>query len=231
MHVDRKVVGVLLVSSVCLVLIEVGAKNRLNLSVFGRSDSQFLVLMRWVAWCVISYGVLPATYVMFVLREDLSDYGLQLGKVWQFAWAYLLMLAVVVPLAFVMSARASFQDCYPFFRAAVDHPLEFWIWQLGYALQFVCLEFFFRGFMVHGLEPKLGWYGVLVMTVPYCLIHLGKPLPEVFASIIAGLVLGFLALQSRSIFWGAAAHISVAVSMDMFCLWRGGRLLDVFKLG
>jgi membrane protease YdiL (CAAX protease family) len=60
------------------------------------------------------------------------------------------------------------------------------------------------------------------MMVPYCMIHFTKPLPECCASIVAGLALGFMSLKTRSIWLGAALHISVALSMDFTSLWRQG---------
>jgi membrane protease YdiL (CAAX protease family) len=56
------------------------------------------------------------------------------------------------------------------------------------------------------------------MIVPYCMIHYGKPLPETLGAIVAGLVLGTLALRTRSIWGGVLIHIGVALTMDMLAL-------------
>ena len=76
--------------------------------------------------------------------------------------------------------------------------------------------------MLHGLRHRLGPYAIPVMTVPYCMIHFAKPLPETCAAIVAGLALGFMSLKTRSILLGAAIHVSVALSMDLASLWRQG---------
>jgi membrane protease YdiL (CAAX protease family) len=99
-----------------------------------------------------------------------------------------------------------------------------WCWWGLYALQFVALEFFFRGFLVHGLVPRFGWLAVPVMVVPYNMLHYGKPMPEALAAIVGGFVLGTLAIRTRSIWWGAALHISIAATMDLLALWHAGRL-------
>ena len=39
---------------------------------------------------------------------------------------------------------------------------------------------------------------IVVMTVPYTMIHFGKPMPEAIGAIFAGLILGYMALRSRS---------------------------------
>jgi membrane protease YdiL (CAAX protease family) len=58
--------------------------------------------------------------------------------------------------------------------------------------------------------------------IPYVMIHFGKPLPETLGAIIAGLVLGHLALKSRSVWLGIATHVIVATSMDFAALLRRG---------
>ena len=91
-------------------------------------------------------------------------------------------------------------------------------------MQFAALEFFFRGFLVHGLVPRFGYLAVVVMVVPYNMLHFGKPMPEALAAIVGGLVLGTLALRTRSIWWGAALHIAVAATMDVLALGHIGRI-------
>jgi membrane protease YdiL (CAAX protease family) len=56
------------------------------------------------------------------------------------------------------------------------------------------------------------------MIVPYCMIHFQKPMAETFGAIIAGLVLGTLAMRTRSIWGGVAIHAAVALTMDVLAL-------------
>ncbi len=58
------------------------------------------------------------------------------------------------------------------------------------------------------------------MTIPYCMIHFGKPMPEALGAIGAGVVLGLLSLKTRSIWLGAAIHIGVAWTMDALAIWH-----------
>ena len=48
-------------------------------------------------------------------------------------------------------------------------------------------------------------------------------MPETFAAIAAGLILGFMSLKTRSVWMGAALHVSVALTVDLCALWRVGR--------
>jgi membrane protease YdiL (CAAX protease family) len=182
-------------------------------------------LRHFALGCLVFYFVLPALVIWFVFRERLADYGWKLRGAFADYWVYLVMFAIVGPLVLIVSRDSHFQHTYPFLYLAPGEPLwpDFWIWEGLYALQFLALEFFFRGFMLHGLRPRFGAYAIPVMTVPYCMIHLlAKPLPESLASIIAGLALGFMSLRTRSVLMGAAIHITVALSMDFASLWRQG---------
>jgi membrane protease YdiL (CAAX protease family) len=131
-----------------------------------------------------------------------------------------------VPIVWVCSAFDRFQETYPFLRL-VSHErvrADLWKWELAYAAQFIGLEFFFRGFIVHGIKHRFGVYAVFVSMVPYVQIHFGKPMPEATASLIAGIVLGYMSLVTRSVWLGAALHIGVAWGMDFACLYRRGLL-------
>ena len=66
----------------------------------------------------------------------------------------------------------------------------------------------------------MGAYAIFAMIVPYCMIHFGKPFLECLAAIVAGTVLGTLALKTRSIWCGVLIHVSVAWTMDLLSLWH-----------
>lgn len=183
-------------------------------------------LLAFALGCLFWY-CLPAVLVIVGLGERVTDYGVKLAG-WSSGWKiYLVFVAVMVPLVYFFSAVPEFQRIYPFYRGwSVEH--DGWgrllLWEAAYALQFVALEFFFRGFLVHGLKHRFGVYAVFVMTVPYCMIHFRKALPECAASIVAGVALGLMSLKTRSVWLGAALHISVAWGMDTCSLWRKGLL-------
>ncbi|RZA09054.1 MAG: CPBP family intramembrane metalloprotease, partial [Moraxellaceae bacterium] len=85
---------------------------------------------------------------------------------------------------------------------------------------FVCLEFFFRGFILNALRPALGANAIWVMCVPYLMIHFPKLWLEATGAILFGLFLGILALRSRSIWGGVLVHAGVALTMDIAAILR-----------
>lgn len=199
----------------------VGAK----LAAWGRS--QLSARVWWCSCAVFTYAVLPALLIKLVFREKLRDYGVKVRGALA-AWpVYVLFAAVMVPLVWVCSTGTRFQATYPMysFSSAEQVRAELWAWELSYAAQFIGLEFFFRGFMIHGTKHRFGVYAVFVAVVPYAMIHFGKPYAEATASVIAGVALGVMSLATKSVWMGAALHISVAWGMDLACLGRRG-LLD-----
>ncbi len=176
----------------------------------------------WAIGSIITYIALPLLAIRCVFRERVRDYGVKLQGAFTDLWIYGVMVVVMAPLILLVSGNASFHQTYPFYTVKRGEELwpYFWRWEILYALQFFALEFFFRGFLVHGTKHRFGSYAIFVMTVPYCMIHFGKPMPEAFASIVAGIALGFMSLKTRSILLGSAIHVTVAWSMDFASLWR-----------
>jgi uncharacterized protein len=187
-------------------------------------NQQLFSLGYWVFIIMVFYIALPLLIIKFVFREKPGNYGLQTGNLFKDYKIYLFFFMIMVPLVLFFSTTESFQYRYPFYRMVKGEPLypNFWIWQFLYFFQFIGVEFFFRGFLVHGFKKQFGYYSVFIMTIPYCMIHFGKPFPETMAAIIAGIVLGTLSLKSRTIWMGVLIHYSVALTMDLSAVWQKG---------
>jgi membrane protease YdiL (CAAX protease family) len=181
--------------------------------------AQLVDITYWDAWQVLGFFVVPAVMI-WMRRERLSDYGMRAKAFFQHAWIYAFMLGLVIPVVWLASGTQAFSSYYPIYRLAGRSWFDLLFWETAYSLQFLSLELFFRGFLVLGLEDRLGSAVVAAAVVPYCMIHYGKPLPEVCGAIVAGLVLGTLALKTRSILAGAMIHVTVALSMDLSAILR-----------
>jgi membrane protease YdiL (CAAX protease family) len=236
-------VWTVIVSAVCLTLLRFGVMNGALQDEVARQFANVVLLLGaesvspagqdllshlvWVAGCVVFYLVVPSAVMRWGF--GISPTSAYLGPRDYFAHLplYLLLFAPVGLLVFAVSLSPEFQEQYPFFTApAGPDPLHAALlqlcWEVSYAVQFFSLEFFFRGFLLRGLAAELGSMAVLLMVIPYCMIHFGKPLPECLGSIIAGLVLGTLAMDTRSIWGGVTVHVAVAWQMDAAALWQKG---------
>jgi len=185
-------------------------------------DPAHLPLARKVVWAlgtVVFYLVVPGLVVRLVLRERLADHGLALRACGRHLPVYLALFVPVGVLVLVVAGQPDFLETYPLYRDPIGWP-DLVLWELVYGAQFLALEFFFRGFLLHGTRPALGDAAIWVMVVPYVMIHFGKPLYETLGAIVAGLVLGHLSLRTRSVAGGAFLHWGVAVAMDLAALGR-----------
>ena len=190
---------------------------------YGSEIGVFHQKLYWISCIVLIYLLIPALIVKFGFKGKLSDFGVSLRNVHKDYPLYLFMLAIMLPVVYLASNTLSFQQRYPLFQPVKEpfFPIFVW-WQLAYFIQFVAVEFFFRGFILHGLKNRFGFYAIFISMVPYVMVHFGKPFGETISAIIAGIVLGTLSLKSRSIVLGIIIHYSVAITMDVFALYREG---------
>jgi membrane protease YdiL (CAAX protease family) len=197
----------------------------------GPGYRQYFSLLPYQYWGVSSLVIrvlIPVLIIVLVLREHPRDWGFRVRGQWHQLRPYAVALAFMIPVVYLVSALDSFQAKYPFYDLASQGGWHFWGYHLFYGLQFLGLEVFFRGFLLFGLYARLGYYAIPVMVIPYTMIHFGKPVPETFAAIIAGFVLGYLALKSKSVLWGFAVHWGVAITMDLMVI---GREIGFSELG
>lgn len=215
---DRRAVVILLTTAVALTCAEFLAR---------RDRGPLGGLAVWAVVTIGCYVVPPVLVIRVVFGERVRDFGLRVRGIGAHWRPYAVLFAVAFPFVVVASFGEGFQDKYPFLDLAPGESswpdLPAW-WALYWA-QFAALEFFFRGFLVHGLAPRFGWTSVFVMVVPYNMIHFDKPMTEALAAIVGGTVLGALSLKTRSIWWGAALHVAIAATMDVCALVHAGRIV------
>ncbi len=169
--------------------------------------------------------LLPAAYHLLSPLEGNNPYGLSTRNFSTNMRLYYPLLVFMLPVLWVVSGSTSFNQFYPLYRPETLSDLV--LYELIYLTQFFAVEFFYRGFCLFRFERLAPGMAIFIMVIPYALLHIHKPFPEAMGSIVAGLVLGLLALKSRSIWPGVLCHCTVALSTDIFCLIRSGRLADL----
>jgi Flp pilus assembly pilin Flp len=174
---------------------------------------------------IVGYVAGPLLYAALCRGGRPLRYGLTLKGV--DLRAYAVILALVAPLVVAASHRPDFLHAYPRYLPGLAtvprgafQLASLAVFEVFYALQFVALEFFFRGFLVYSLEPYLGGRAVLPMVCVYCCIHFVKPLPEAASAVLGGYVLGVIALYSRSIIGGMPVHIGIALMLEGLAILR-----------
>jgi CAAX protease family protein len=212
---------VLLYTALSLVLYEYVLRGGMYRKVFPNVTHPLGPFAWWVGGIVVLWIVIPLL-IGRRLGFSLPALGLSFGTLRRWLWVFgALYLAMLIGLLWA-SRQPSFLQTYPLLR--VRDPAQ-WTWTVLlvywtlYIIQFVGVEVFFRGFMIFTLHPRFGNAAIAVMVIPYTTIHFGKPMAESLGAIVAGVVLGWLALRARSIWGGVALHVAIAMTMD--CLAMG----------
>ena len=172
----------------------------------------------WAGWRLLGYVVLPVLVILAMPGERVRDYHVSLRGFIKHLWVYLVLFGLILPAVILASKTDAFRSTYPFYAWANRSTFDLWAWEAMYAIQFLSLEFFFRGFILQGLRRCMGANAIFVMIVPYCMIHYGKPMAETVGAIGAGLILGTLAMRTRSIWGGVMIHVGVAWTMDLLAV-------------
>ena len=235
----RRVFVILATVSVCLLILHYG-KFSSNLDFFLRwlgevsanNPSEYVQKLQakgWLELCgyawwtschILTFVIIPWLVIRYLCKTPMIDFGWRWNQVSEHWRGYLLLLCPILVFVVMVSFGKDFVRHYPFYSLAGRSWLDLLLWEFLYLTQFVCLEFFFRGFMLNALRPAIGANAIWVMCVPYLMIHFPKLWLEATGAILFGLFLGVLALRSRSIWGGVLVHAGVALSMDIAALLR-----------
>jgi hypothetical protein len=190
----------------------------------------------WVSfWAgvVLVVGI-PCLLIKLVFKQRLRDYGLGLpprGRRKLAVLSALALFGISLPAFFAGAQNPGMQDVYPFFKD-FDSDGDFFVYELGYLGFFVAIEFIFRGYLLFGLfgirdrdaPPGVvgergplvfGYYAILISMLSYTAWHLGKPLPELWGTLIWGILAGTIALATRTILPIILVHWLLNVFMDL----------------
>lgn len=180
--------------------------------------ADMLPYIYWGTTSLVLRVLIPALVIWLVFRQSPRDWGYRIRGQLKKAPIYFGLYVFMVPFLFWAAAQDSFQARYPFYGPAAEGGARFWVYEIFYGLQFVGVEAFFRGFMTFGLYKRFGYYSLLIMAIPYVMIHFNKPIPETLGALVAGFVLGYLALKSKSFVPGIILHFGIAVTMDLLAI-------------
>lgn len=160
---------------------------------------------------MLFYLAIPLA-VILILRQNPLHWGLSIGR-WR--WTAGLTLAGAIGVAILLWGAVQM----PVFQAYYDRlgpqTAQLWPWIGFFALDMLAWEFFFRSFMLFGLEPALGELAIYVQMIPFAIAHIGKPEPETLSSIAGGIAIGYIVRKCRS-FWPAfILHMIIGLAMNM----------------
>ncbi|HDQ45568.1 MAG TPA: CPBP family intramembrane metalloprotease [bacterium] len=169
------------------------------------------LLMFWVPFLIIRMH----------FKRPLSDFGIQKGDARYGIRFVIFLIPFALWAAWIGSSMAEVQAEYPLAKSSMERPLQFFVMECLYLTFYFGWEFFFRGFILFGLERRFGALGaILIQTIPSAIVHIGKPAGESFGAILAGLLFGYLAVRTRSIYYPLLLHAILGIATDIFVTLR-----------
>jgi membrane protease YdiL (CAAX protease family) len=193
---------------------------------FNVNTLRFFSQIHYTLCSLALFVVLPMIYHFLFPAGIKNPFGLKVKDTLKHYPSYFYLFLIMIPILWLACGLPRMKNFYPLFN-----PPDFKMWvfyEMIYLTQFFSVEFFFRGFILFRLEKIFKLHAITLMVIPYAFIHIHKPTPEAYGSIIAGLLLGFLAMKGRSIWPGVFLHAGIALFTDWFSLIRSGRFENFF---
>jgi membrane protease YdiL (CAAX protease family) len=149
---------------------------------------------------LVLLGLVPLLVVVLLLRDRPGRYGLTIGD-WRAGVAIgLAGCAVMTPIVLAVVRLPAFAGYYAPQAASPADVI------LTTALEVIPAEFFFRGFLLFALLRVTGPIAVVLATLPFAFVHLGKPEVETLSTLLGGLLYGWLDWRTGSVLWSGLAH-------------------------
>jgi membrane protease YdiL (CAAX protease family) len=141
-------------------------------------------------------AVCPMAVILIILRKNPLDFGLKLGSPRIWGWHVVVVCTIAAAVLYASSFSSSLQGYYQ--EQNFDLLTYFWTSCISLA----AWEFIYRGYLLFGLREKLKEGAILLQTIPFVLMHLGKPELETISTIFTGIIFGYVVYRGKS-FWPA----------------------------
>ncbi len=159
--------------------------------------------------------------LILIYKTSLKDYGFSKGNIKSWIKYVIAFYLLMLPFIIYASTQKSFKINYPEYKRALLSLKIFTVYEIINFFTYLSTEVFFRGVLVIGLSRFFGIKSIFISTFPYVLVHFGKPIPEIYGSLIAGIVLGYIAYKEKSILPTTLLHFSVAFSLELIRFIQG----------
>ncbi|OGU17880.1 MAG: hypothetical protein A2X61_09610 [Ignavibacteria bacterium GWB2_35_12] len=178
-------------------------------------------IYQFISFFILMF-IIPFIYLKLKMKKPLIGFGFGLGD-WKFGLIFCLIAipVILIPFTYSGSRMPDIQNEYPMARILLDRHDLILQYELAYIIfYYIAWEFFFRGFLLFGLKDRFGSLNaILIQTISSCLVHIGKPDGEIIGSIVFGIIMGIVALRTRSFWYPFLIHISMGVLSDIFVIY------------
>lgn len=174
-----------------------------------------LIQLSWVVLgALLGMVVAPIFFIKHILREEVSWYGWRLPDNWKKgAFLVFVSLLILMPFILIFSGIEGFREYYSSTEGFLRE--SFFLMAIMSMIYFFSEEFLFRGFLFFGLMKRVGLHSFWISSLLFMVLHIPKPLPEVFFSFFAGLIFCYLSFKTKSFVPAAISHFVIAFLMNL----------------
>ena len=151
----------------------------------------------------------PILVILIILRKNPFNFGLSIGnfRIW---WKYVLVTCLIAAaVLFAVSFVPSLQKYYK------QEHFNFLRYFLVNCLSLSAIEYMYRGFLLFGLKDKFKEASILIQTIPFVLLHFGKPELDTISCLVTGVLFGYIAYRGKS-FWPV---FIIHLFINVFFVW------------
>ncbi len=164
---------------------------------------------------VVTFGIIPLV-LLLAIREDPRRYGLGRGDVRRAIALGGAATLITVPVIALVAGLPAIREWYAPSMTTVAGVT------VTNLLDLVPSEFLLRGFLLFALLRVIGPFGVVVATVPFVMVHIGKPDIEALSTLAGGLVFGWLNWRTGAIWASAGYHVAIQTTVIVAAAWWAG---------
>jgi len=181
----------------------------------------FRIIYHHVA-CFVLFFVVGLLYTKLIVKKNPKEMGLGFGD---HKTGLVLCAAATVIMPLLGLSCVTDPEMVASYPLVDLHIFGQWYYVLGYfgsyLLYYIGWEYLFRGIGLFGTEGKMGPLGAILFTgMISALIHtsiggFGKPMLETLSAIPAGLIFGWVAYKTKSIYYSLYMHIVIGFATDL----------------
>lgn len=164
---------------------------------------------------LLAYLVYPALILLLIRANPLQN-GLGLGNWRTGLWLTFLASIAVLISCYLFAKVPAMASYYSAPRWVACDEKAIVLAEGRRVAQLVGWEFLFRGFLLFPLKVSIGPAANLIQATLCAVMHMKKPLVELYGSFPFALLLGYLAGRTRSIWYGVFVHWLLGFSVEAY---------------
>jgi membrane protease YdiL (CAAX protease family) len=163
----------------------------------------------------VAYLVYPVLILLLIRKNPIRN-GLGFGNWRRGLWLSFWASVAVLLSCFLFAKVPAMQSYYSAPRWGAEDPGPLMHAEWRRIRQLVGWEFLFRGFLLFPLYEFLGPVANLIQGTLCAVTHMNKPLVELYGSFPFALLLGYLARQTGSVWYGVYVHWLLGFSLEAY---------------